>query len=90
MKKVIPILVMVLSSVSVSAGEYTDSCYNKGLNKQEVYGCLDKIEQSATQLLKEKFDLIKNKAKAYNHPRLLVTSEDLLKMDYSFKNYMSE
>jgi hypothetical protein len=92
MKKSIILGFCVLVS-SVYAGKYIDSCYDQGLHKQEVYQCLDTLEQEANIKIKYVLKALQKKSlelagskDSYRY----VTSKQIQKLQYAQEIYSNE
>ena len=90
MKKEVIAFLIALSPVASIAGEFSNHCYDKGLHKQEVYGCLDEIEERAKLMIKERITKIQEKASGYGSEMISVSDDDINRMAYSFDAYAKE
>ena len=86
-------LSLSLVMTSLHAGKHTDYCYNQGLHKQEVYGCLDKLDKKADKKVQNVLNNLQKaslKESGRKNSPIYITSKQINKLMYSHQSYSDE
>jgi hypothetical protein len=86
---------LLVSSLSLVAslsfsGEYSDSCYAKGLAKMDVGGCLSEILNDKQKELDELLDAAQKSTEDAIHTSGYLSPKEVMQIDFSFENYVKE
>ncbi len=84
------LLILLFTAVPSFAGDYTKHCYDKGLAKYEVYDCLSDIEERVKLKFKKKIIQLQKAAVELQHPRAIVSDEQVLRMTIAFESHLNK